>query len=165
MDNVELNTSKEMLEYILKSNGFNSTPYFEDGLVKIGYGRRVPKTWLIKNKTISKEEAFNFFLKDLKKIESNPLIQELKDDQVLFDICVHFIYDHGIQPFKNCRLDVLAKNKQYDDIILVLDKAVEYFSHCNIKNKRLHDIKLLLNQGNVNGNKKRIFKKNVGFSG
>ena len=165
MKEVELNTSQDMLDYILKINGFNSTPYFEDSLVKIGYGHKVPKTWLVKNKTVTQEEAFNFFLKDLKKIESNPLIQELKDDQVLFDICVHFIYDHGIQPFKNCKLDILARDRKYNEIILVLDAAIEHFSHCKLKDKRLHDIKLLLSKSGINGNKKRIFKKNVGFSG
>ena len=53
MKEVELNTSQDMLDYILKINGFNSTPYFEDSLVKIGYGHKVPKTWLIKNKTVN----------------------------------------------------------------------------------------------------------------
>lgn len=165
MKKVELSTSQYMIDYMLKSNGFNSTPYFEGSLVKIGYGRTVSKIWMIKNKTITEEEAFNFFLKDLKKIESDPVIQELKDDQILLDVCVHFIYDHGLQPFKNCKLDVFAKNKDYNKIIEVLDKAIEYFNSTKIKEKRLHDIKLLLSKGTVNGNKKRILKKNVGFSG
>lgn len=156
-----------MVDYILTTNGFSSEPYFEDSLVKIGYGHIVPKTWLIKGKKISEEEAFDIFIKDLKKIESNPLIIDLRDkDQILFDVCVHFIYDNGLQPFKNCRLDVLSKEGKYNDIVLVLDKAVEYFKHCpSLRSKRLFDINLLNSKGVINGNKKRIPKKNVSFSG
>lgn len=159
-----------MVQFIMDSNGFNSTPYFEGGLVKIGYGHTVPKTWLIKDKTITKKEATTILYKDLKKIELNPLIKDLyKQDQLLFDVCVHFIYDIGLQPFKNCKMDVLAQSCDRSKVVEVLYESVDYFENTLIKDKRLFDINVLLrrsyNKGKKNGYKKRIPKKNVGFSG
>lgn len=154
----------KMRDYILSSYGFKPEPYILGEVVRIGYGHVVPKTWLLDIHEMKEDKALKLFHKDLNKIQENPLISDL--DGILHDICAHFIYDHGLQPFKNLNLRVLCKKKKYDAIIEVLNKAIEYHQDIPlIRAGRELDIALIKNKGNYNGYKKRIPKKNVGFSG
>lgn len=159
-------TSPEMVEYMLKANKFSPEAYIGAKSVEVGFGHKVPRTWLIKEVGMTEQEALEIFYKDLKKIESNPLISHLKDtNQTLFDVSVHFIYDLGIQVYRNCFLDVLCEKQDFKAIADVLAKAIEYYERYGTAENREHDLNLIRQEGKISGSKKRVVKKNAGFSG
>lgn len=153
-----LRTSVDMLDFILKSNAYEPLPYTEDTDVKIGYGHRVAKTRLLTQKAWSEEESWRSLIKDLKEAEA--LVQNV-EDPLLFDISVHFIFDHGHAPYRNCRFPKLMPLKDYEKIKAVYKQALEYYKHTPYYEKRLHDFLVL--KGEANGNKERVVKKDVRF--
>lgn len=164
-----LKTSPEMVKFIMGSNTYSPIPYVEDIDVKIGYGHKIPKTWLLKEDLLwTKEQSIEALLKDLKKIERMPFIRELEEgDKILYDFSVHFIFDHGLQPYKNCGFEEMVKQGDYKEILNTLSNTLLHFKGTPYFKKRVFDVALLTaksyNKGKLNGHKERILKKNVSF--
>ena len=169
MHHSDLNTTKDMVDFIKSTYKFEQTPVQKfRKLWYIGY-----QHCLYKNKeniqTITKVQALEYFYEDLQKIENSHYVKKLKNSitQDIYDILVHLYFDYGISFIRNSKIYYYIEKQDKENILKELEnlKSLNRVLDDNNNRKRNFDIHLL-KTGTYkasNGNRKRKSKKNVGF--
>ena len=169
-EDYDLVVSKELVDYIMKSNPYLKTIKRSGRDYFIGYNHRLPKGEY--PETINHVKALDLFYKDIKNIENYTLIKSIKNkiDFKLYEVLVHFCFDYGKHVLKNSKMYFYAKQNDHLKVIEELEKFKTFKNtRCKLNiSKRDFDI-YLINNGKYktkevkNGNKKRSSSKNVGF--